>query len=111
MSNKTDNEDVGRHKTNAGYSYPQPGSWGFCLSVVAPAMWSIYESDGCGSKQHIAEVFGQHVLASNHSAHIIAASPDLLAACEAAESLLKREGYFGGVSDQLNAAIAKARGQ
>lgn len=42
---------------------------------------------------------------------LIAAAPCLLAACEAAKAVLDREGYFGGVVDQLNAAISKARGQ
>lgn len=44
-------------------------------------------------------------------AHLIAAAPDLLAACEAAiEALPDTSGTYGRVRASLRAAVAKARG-
>lgn len=41
---------------------------------------------------------------------IIAAAPDLLAACKAAREKLKMDGHWPGVYEALDAAIAKAEG-
>lgn len=103
MSNKTDNAaDVGT-----------AGPWR-AGTRGGKDMTTVYTADGAVIVCHVdtsAPEDGEREANAAFIARACNSHANLLAACEAAESLLEREGYFGGVVDQLNAAIAKARGQ
>lgn len=80
-----------------------PGPWFFAGDDYSG--FSVLASNGKGGEVDIADVYDADNL------HIIAAAPDLLAACEAAldsfSGLVERsEARF-----KLNAAITKARGE
>ena len=64
--------------------------------------------DRTGKRRTIAHVYGQTDTIRDHNAKLIAAAPELLAACRAA---LQHLGSAYTVSGVLEAAIARAEGR
>lgn len=88
-----------------------PGPWRFCRA------WSgedVLVTDASGDR--LAMVRGKDVVASiaAANANLIAAAPDLLAACEAARAIIMQNAAPQGlallVMRQMNAALARAKG-
>lgn len=102
---------------------PKQSRIGGCVSLKTvgrtPAPWRVHVGQngklfvlGGNPKVELADVVWSETTSRHNggNAALIAASLDLLAACEEARAVLVREGYFGGVVEQLRSAIAKAKG-
>lgn len=87
-----------------------PGPW---VAICPAEGWDGWWVEAAG-EQHIAEVTGyQSDPVRRANAHLIAAAPDLLAACEAALEAIRGDAdidWMLNVERQLRTAIAKARG-
>jgi hypothetical protein len=85
---------------------PTPGPW-----RVEPD-GSIVGPDGCDVIASHADYLGGHYLAATEEdRRLIAAAPDLLAACEAVAATTWSKNTATIIGEQVRAAIAKAKGE
>ena len=87
------------------------------MSKHTPGPWTISDRDSVGdnifgpNNERIANTYGLFEEKWAANARLIAAAPDLLAACKAAMDFMDEKGYGGNTYRLLRIGILKAEGK